>query len=240
MATLIYTLSWDRLEYTKRCVEAVKRYTHGDYIHLVLDQGSKDGSAQWLEKNHARSVLLDENIGIVRARNYIHEALPDFDYYVKLDNDCEIQSDGWLDRMISAQEDAEKPRDLMLSLYVRGLVANKGGVGRGLPEGHPQRFEKYNISYSPNIGGICMFYPKRIWDDFGGYDDDRPKHYGDDFELSGKWQELNFYCGYIEDMFCLHMDGTLGQQEKYSEYFDRKDHAGKLNPENYKDYLPDF
>jgi glycosyltransferase involved in cell wall biosynthesis len=162
--TLIYTLSWNRLEYTQRCVEAVKRHTPEHLCdHLVVDQGSEHNVSKWLIKNHKISMFLNENIGIIRARNLVHETYPDYDYYVKLDNDCEIQSDGWLERMLAASEDPERPRDLMLSLYVRGLVANKGGVARGLPDGHPQRFEKYNISYSAHIGGICMFYAKQMW-----------------------------------------------------------------------------
>lgn len=238
---LIYTLSWDRLEYTKRCIRAIRKKTKYPYRHLILDQGSKDGTKDWLMLQPDILITIrDTNIGISAAMNHIHTLYSNYDYYVKLDNDAEVLTDGWLTKMVNAQEDPRKHREMILSPYVKGLVAHKGGVGRGIPDNHPQAFDKYNVRYAPNLGGICLMYNNRIWEDFGGYPDNRPKHYANDFELTGKWQELNFYNGYVEDIFVLHMDGTLGQQKKYPEYFDRPDHTGKLNPEDYKDYVRDF
>lgn len=237
---LIYTLSWDRLEYTKRCLKAVDELTNYPYDHLVIDQGSTDGSKEWLEKNNKMNILLDENIGIPRAINLVHERYPDYEWYCKLDNDCEVLSDNWLNKMMDAELDPERPKDMVLSPYVKGLVVNKGGVPRGLPSGHPQRFEKYNISFTTKIGGICRLYPKWVWDKFGGFPEDRPKHYDEDGEFTGYWEQNGFYCGYVEDIACLHMDGTLGQQEKYPDYFQKEGHASPIDSSQFKDYVPDF
>ena len=237
---LIYTLSWNRLEYTKRCIGAVKKMTNYPYDHVVIDQGSTDGSREWLAKNHKMVIQLDENIGIPKAINLVHEKYPDYEWYCKLDNDCEVLSDNWLDKMMQAQLDPERPKDMVLSPYVKGLVMHKGGVGRGMPPSYPLRFEKYNISFTTKVGGICRLYNKWIWDRFGGFAEDRPKHYDEDGEFTGHWEEFGFYCGYVEDIYCLHMDGTLGQQEKYPDYFKQEGHASPIDAEQFKDYVPDF
>jgi len=239
----IFTLSWDRLEYTKRCIEALDKNAGWEYFHLVIDQGSKDGSAEWLWNNYqtdySKVILLKENIGLPKGINLARKTLNElgFNWFMKLDNDCEILTPKTLQLLMEAH--LESPTDLILSPYVKGLAAHKGGVARGLPGVQEQQWFEKKISYTTALGGIFRLYNKRILDRTGWFfDESRPMHYAEDFEFTGKWSKCDFKNGYKEDVFCLHMDGTLGQQEKYPKYFEK--HAGKLDPANYSNYVPDF
>jgi len=243
----IYTFSWNRLEYTQRCIKALEKKAGWPYVHLVIDQGSTDGSAEWLKKNYGKNnnsevIILSENIGLPAGINLAHELLIDagIEWIMKLDNDGELLSNDCLKKLMAAMLDPEKPRDLILSPYVKGLVVHKGGVSRGLPPKYPQRWEKYNISFTSGLGGICRLCHKSVLARYGQWDTNKPKHYAEDLEFTGKWEELGWFNGYMEDIFVLHMDGSLGQQKKYPEYFKHKDHAGFIDPSQFKNYVPDF
>jgi len=237
----IFTLSWDRKEYTQRCVYALEKNAGWPYFHLIIDQGSKDGSAEWLDKNYRKEntevILLRENIGLPRGINLAHEILigGGFEWICKLDNDCEILTPDTLKKLMEAI--LESKTDLVLSPYVKGLVANKGGVPRGVPSRYPHRWEKYDISYASGVGGIFRLCHKRVLQKYT-WDENKPMHYAEDLDFTGRWKENGFMNGYMENVYCLHMDGTLGQQEKYKDYF--KNHAGKLDPSKFPNYKPDF
>lgn len=49
----IFTLSYDRLDYTKRMWKTLQTSTEYPFDWFVLDQGSKDGSAEWLKNKVA-------------------------------------------------------------------------------------------------------------------------------------------------------------------------------------------
>ena len=242
----IYTLTWDRLDYTKRCIKAIKEKTHWPYFHFIIDQGSEVETTRYLmryDKDENVEVLfIGENVGLSKGINLAHQHLfnSGLNYIMKLDNDAEVLDDNWLTRLMAAMLDPDRPKDLVLSPYIRGLVSHKGGIDRGLPQGNPQRFEKYNISYVSHIGGICRLCHRRVLERYGKWDESKPKHYAEDMEFTGRWQDLDWYNGYMEDISILHMDSSLGQQEKYPEYFKRKDHVGYIDPDNFKDYKPDF
>ena len=44
------TITWDRLEYTKRCLGSLRETTDYPYDHFIVDNGSKDGSAEYLKE----------------------------------------------------------------------------------------------------------------------------------------------------------------------------------------------
>jgi GT2 family glycosyltransferase len=64
----VVTLTRDRLEYTKHCFETLRVNAGCDYDHFVLDQGSGDGTAEWLIRQDDLEVVpLAENVGICRG-----------------------------------------------------------------------------------------------------------------------------------------------------------------------------
>jgi glycosyltransferase involved in cell wall biosynthesis len=97
----IITRALNRLEYTARCVAAVAKHTATkDYEHIIVNQGSTDGTRQWLDwittridyYRHVKPVHLNDNRGdwggmLIGGKKASGE------FVVQLDNDIEVPQD---------------------------------------------------------------------------------------------------------------------------------------------------
>jgi len=108
----IITRAYNRLDYTIKCINLVKQNTiYSNYEHLIIDNASSDGTAQWLKWIKARPnnwfdkvrpVYQDKNHGdwggMVEGAKHIAD---DSEYIVQLDNDIEVPYE-WLTGLIDA------------------------------------------------------------------------------------------------------------------------------------------
>jgi Predicted glycosyltransferases len=67
----IIILTWNGLEYTRRCIESIRAHTHDIAYHLlVVDNGSSDGTLAWLRSQPEIRVIANErNLGFARGNN---------------------------------------------------------------------------------------------------------------------------------------------------------------------------
>jgi len=56
------------LDLTKRCVESIRKQDIPTYL-LVIDNGSTDGTFDWLQDNHIHTVRNEENEGVTKGWN---------------------------------------------------------------------------------------------------------------------------------------------------------------------------
>ena len=145
------TITFNRLELTKRMVESFYDKTSVDY-HLFIDNGSTDGTREWIKQfDH---IQLDKNYGIAYAFATAVMALNGYDFILKLDNDIEVVTDNILNRMLDFYEKAGlfyvcSPVDLLLdpafapAIFSKGVisgytvhdVSHTGGAFQLIPEG---------------------------------------------------------------------------------------------------------
>jgi len=221
----IFTLTKDRLTYTKKMLKSLGEKTFTPFDHFVIDQGSKDKTVEWVENfesyfGQTFVYPLATNIGINRGVNLAIEHIgKEYDVIVKLDNDVEIETDGWLMNCLNVLE----PK-LLLSPYVKGLIHNRGGAIR-IGYNRERR-----ISYAPFIGGICMIGFRQAWmEDSGGWEYPVPKHAGGDLSFCKKLAIKGYRFGYKEDVNIRHAETTAGQYERYPNYFkERKEDRTKV------------
>lgn len=102
----------NRLEFTKRCLESLyKKSDLAEIDTFIVDDGSTDGSSEWIKKNYSNIQIIkgDGNLWFGRAINIgIKKA---FDYYSKYDyffiiNNDTFLVDGAIDDMIKASNGA--------------------------------------------------------------------------------------------------------------------------------------
>lgn len=96
--------TYNRLEYTKISLMALLKTM--PYAVLVFDNGSTDGTKEWLlslkdklELRGIKNILFhfnDTNIGVAGAMNHFLETFPDVEYIAKVDNDTVVYP-GWTD-----------------------------------------------------------------------------------------------------------------------------------------------
>ena len=69
--TSIIILTYNNLEYTKKCLESIKKYTEkNSYEIIIVDNNSTDGTREYLKKEKNLKVILnDSNEGFPKGVN---------------------------------------------------------------------------------------------------------------------------------------------------------------------------
>lgn len=226
----IFTLSYDRLEYTKQFFKNSRESAEYPFDWFVLEQGSSDGSEvfvaslagrsekmvnTWIEKDGVHVFLSEENRGITGGSNLLVDEIMKGDYQIiiKVDNDCLFLTKGWLETVVDLWKRNHK---LYTSPYVEGLVQNPGGAHRvGYANIGP-----YMVEVTQHIGGIFAAIDARAYTDFRWTD--QFLHGNQDAEASQAFRTLGYMPMYFPIHRVQHCDGTEGQHLKFPKYFERR------------------
>jgi glycosyltransferase involved in cell wall biosynthesis len=197
MNVAVLTLTRDRLPYTQHCFATLKENAGCDYDHIVLDQGSTDGTAEWLDEQWDLSVsamLLQENVGINRGLNLLLDSinLDDYDVVVKFDNDCELLTPNTLATVCGLALE----HDIVLSPRIHGLRNPVWSFG-----------EWHGIDLTPIVGGIFMATPASVYQEGFRYREDVGLWGTDDSDLCRHVGR----CGYVRGYDANHYLTTDGQ-----------------------------
>lgn len=104
----VCVISWNGLAYNKKLYESFARFTGSHITLLWVDNGSTDGTVEWLwdtklQDDRMRVLLLEENHGVGKARN-LGIATIDTDAFCMLDNDMRVTQHGWIDQLMQVLE----------------------------------------------------------------------------------------------------------------------------------------
>lgn len=218
MRVAVFTLTMNRLDYTKRMFKSIKETTSYEFDHFVVDNGSTDGTVDWL-RDHAPVKMVIENkknVGISKASNQALDAIGDkYDIIIKVDNDCEFESDNWLETMLDVIGRSHKT---VCSPYVEGLIDHPGGTPR-IRDGY---IDLHYVGIVPHLGGICVAAHKLMYDKWR-WKEESFLHGIQDWEFSKHCRELGGVLVYLENIKVWHMDTTAGQKKKYPSYFKKRE-----------------
>jgi glycosyltransferase involved in cell wall biosynthesis len=199
LLTSIIILTCNQLQYTKKCIESIFQNTQKPYELIIVDNGSTDGTVEYLEsevlKNHTdlriKIIKNDENKGFAGGNNQ-GMAAASGDYILLLNNDVVVTA-GWLERMLAC---AEKRPEIGIvgprSNYVSGPqlveeVDYDTNTLKGLAE-FSNKFADDHTAQTQQVlrvVGFCMLIKRAVIDKIGAMDD----RYGlgnfedDDFSL---------------------------------------------------------
>lgn len=100
MKVTIIILTWNGIEYTKKCLESLLNTTNLDSCDVVVvDNGSTDGTIEYLKTlDWIKIIENKENLGFVRGNNVAINQIKDGDI-VLLNNDMIIIQNDWLERL---------------------------------------------------------------------------------------------------------------------------------------------
>ena len=84
--------NYNGLKFMEPCMAALKRQTSQEFEVLVVDNGSTDGSAEWLKEHQIPGIFLKENTGFSGAVNAGIRASRT-PYVILLNNDTEAEPD---------------------------------------------------------------------------------------------------------------------------------------------------
>ena len=60
---------WNQLDYTKRCLGSIERWTGRPYELVIVDNGSTDGTREFLRTVKGRVILNETDLGCAKAWN---------------------------------------------------------------------------------------------------------------------------------------------------------------------------
>lgn len=217
MRIAVLTMTRDRLAYTEHSFRTLRENAGCAYHHHVLDQGSTDGTQEWLRaQTDLRSVTcLDTNVGICRGANLLLDgpAWPaDYDVIVRFDNDCDVTTPGTLKTIARL---AWK-HSAILGPRVLGLLNPPPILGA-------YRLDDYLIEEPHHMGGIFMAIPARAFTSFGFRFDPTQPVWGGDELICPWWRSQGGKVGYVAEYTVGHYETTNGQRERFPDYFARKD-----------------
>ncbi len=99
----IIILTFNQLEYTKKCVKSLRKHTPEPHEIIFVDNGSTDGTVKWLrrltqENKHYRLIENEQNLGFAKGCNQGIETSRG-EFVLLLNNDV-VVTEGWLSGLL--------------------------------------------------------------------------------------------------------------------------------------------
>jgi glycosyltransferase involved in cell wall biosynthesis len=213
MRVSIITRAFDRLEYTIQCINGVL-YNAGyeDYEHIIVNQGSSDGTRQWLNwikkmpnkwYEKVRPIHLKQNVGDFGGMKVGFDNA-DGDLIMQLDNDVYMETENWLYKMIYAFKKTNADT----------LMADRKGIRQQIPYdphtlcSYMYNFNELRCAKIPNA--VACYIVKRAI-------------FGERYKSAKRCRHLTQgdNCWKLLDVFGVHIegynpeDGSYIQQDKF-------------------------
>lgn len=169
--------NYNGLKFMEPCFAALGRQEYRDYALLAVDNGSTDGSIEWLKEHQVPSIFLPENTGFSGAVNVGIRAAKT-PYVILLNNDTEPEP-GYVGELVKAIGRSDRIFSVssrMVQLYNRERMDDAGdmysvlgwayqrGVGRPV-----ERYEKPRRVFSACAG--AAIYRRAVFEEIGYFDE---------------------------------------------------------------------
>jgi O-antigen biosynthesis protein len=176
MLTSIVLVTYNKLDYTKQCIESVRQHTKlGSYELIAIDNGSTDGTVEWLEKQKDVRVLANGyNAGFPKACNQ-GLVLAQGELLMLLNNDTLVTS-RWLEGLKEAL--LSDP-----SVGAVGPVTNNASYLTGIPVSYRtmDEMEQFAVAFNQSdpakweerlkLIGYCLLIRRQAYEKIGPLDE---------------------------------------------------------------------
>ncbi len=200
-------VSWNKLEYTRACIESVMTHTTVPYRLIVVDNGSAPETIDYLhglKRQHPDRILLvlhDEDLGWVKGAN---DGLrrSEAPYACLLNNDL-LVAPGWLERMIAVAE-----ADPLIGL-VNPTYKHRGET----PEAFLHRAQQSAVNGTSYIevnecNGACLLVRRRLREVIGELDESYGSGGMDDSDYSRRAEVAGFRCARARHAYVFHWENV--------------------------------
>lgn len=220
-------LNFDGRELLDVMLPTLAAQDYADVRVIVVDNGSRDGSAAHVREHWPQAELLEipDNVGVAAALNR-GVALADCEYVALLNNDLELEP-GWLGALVAvldAHPRAATATGKMLSFHRRDHLDGAGdqlmwsgaATHRGYGEPDRGQYDEPAEVFSPCAG--AALYRRSALDAVGGFDEDFFA-YLEDVDWGLRAQLAGYESRYEPVARCYHVGGATTSQHR--RYYDR-------------------
>lgn len=185
----VLVLNFNGRKYLKECLNSLLATDYPCLKIIVIDNGSTDGSAEFIRSNYPNVKVIkhDHNYGYARAYNVVIGAIQS-EYIALLNNDVLVEPN-WLKELLpyAANDDIAAVTPKMKFLHDKTLINAAGGscdlygVGwnRGNGEVDTGQYDVVQEVFYGNGGALLI--KKRVWCEIGPFDE-RYFMYGEDLD----------------------------------------------------------
>ncbi|MFC0414206.1 glycosyltransferase [Cytobacillus solani] len=234
LLTSIIILTYNNLEYTKQCLESIRKYTDRDtYELIIIDNNSVDDTKEWLLKqDDIRVIINKENLGFPRGCNQ-GIGIAKGENILLLNNDV-IVTENWLSNMVNSLYSEDR-------IGAVGPVTNSAAYYTAIPVEYSNLNEMHNFAQRFNksdsekweerlkLIGYCMLIKREVVDKIGLLDERfTPGNFEDD-DYSVRIRQAGYKLLLCKDTF-IHHYGSVSWKENISGY-------GELLSENEKKFM---
>lgn len=169
--------NFNGLTYMEPCFEALEAQNCKDFTVLVVDNGSDDGSVEWLKEKQIPSVFLPENTGFSGAVN-VGIKSSTTPYVILLNNDTKVDKD-YVGEMIRAIERSPKIFSVsskMIQMYHPELMDDAGDMYCLLGWAYQRGVGRSSLGYQRpvRVFSACAgaaIYRREVFDEIGYFDE---------------------------------------------------------------------
>jgi GT2 family glycosyltransferase len=223
LKTAIVILNWNGIEFLKKFLGTIIKYsTDNSNLVYVADNGSIDGSAEWLASNFkdVKIIRLDKNYGFAGGYNIALEQI-DAKYYVLINSDIEVTA-SWLAPLVSFMDcnpDVAACQPKILSYSRKDHFEYAGAAGGYIDKyGYPfcrgrlfDTVETDNGQYDNGTdifwaSGACMIISAEAWKKCGGFDSTFFAHM-EEIDLCWRLNKAGYRVRYVPESVVFHIGG---------------------------------
>ena len=212
--TSIIIVTYNHLDYTKDCIESIKKYSQkGTYEIIVIDNSSTDGTKEWLkEQSNLKVILNDENLGFPKACNQ-GIAIAEKENDILLLNNDTIVTKNWLDNLKICLNSNPK-------IGAVGAVSNHNENDQGCDFSYDDFEQMQQLAEINNISdasrweekvfliGFCLLIKRNVLNEIKFLDENYTPGYIEDNALSLEIIKRGYHLVLCHDVFIHHYLGT--------------------------------
>jgi GT2 family glycosyltransferase len=212
-------LNWNGKRFLKECFASLLNQTFNDCELIMVDNGSTDGSLEFMRDNfpQVKLLALGENIGFCRAMN-AGMKLAKGDLIALFNNDV-VVDENWMAHMHSALKDDPHTgicASKVLFYKERNIINSAGDIfntsgeahNRGFGQENDGRYDEQEFVFSATAAA-CI-YRRTMLDEVGLFDEDFFNTY-EDMDLGFRAHLKGWSCLYVPGAIVYHhWLGTIG------------------------------
>ncbi|MFQ5486712.1 MAG: glycosyltransferase family 2 protein, partial [Desulfobacterales bacterium] len=223
----VIIVNWNGKKFIQECLKGLKNQTFYRFSTIIVDNGSRDGSPEFISKNFPdiKLIHLNDNLGFCVANNIAIKSV-NTEYIALLNNDA-IPHPYWLEHLIGAMESHPEvgfAASKMLYNDHPDIVDRAGDgytrAGAGFLRGRGEPVEKYDEK-EPVFGASAgaAFYRLKMLRDIGLFDEDFFLLY-EDVDLNFRAQLKGYPCLYVPEAIVYHLvSRSIGYDSVTSVYY---------------------
>lgn len=198
--------------WTKKCIEAVQRFTILPYTLAVVNDCSNKYMTEYLRTiPNIRLIENEVNLGYLKSANKALK-LATSEYVIFLNSDA-LVTPGWLENMIQAAESDPK------IMFVNPLTNEDCNFGQIQPpersfwEMHKLITHRSDYTYPEIVAasGFCLMIKKEAIDKYGGFDEAYGFGYGEETDYILRATKDGYRCVVADNAYVYHRNhGSVG------------------------------